>query len=270
MSNTKDNAKKERLNHNISTKEDANNNRQVTQNENLFIKEDANFHKRVREITAKNTSFAGIISRDRVKNNIQYESTLEKDFMYLLEYDITVKNYLEQPLKIKYQDSKGKNFEHTPDFIIDYFDGKPTKLVEIKYETILRNQNKELQERINATKMFCQVHNLEFSIITDSFIQKEKKIELLNYKFLERYRNFFEKINKKETAYPIFNTDVALLRSKMKILKSCTVQYLIDYITEDKNKQAELIFLTWFMVSNRFFIADLSQKLTLNSIICLR
>ncbi|WP_228451928.1 Tn7 transposase TnsA N-terminal domain-containing protein [Chryseobacterium sp. G0186] len=195
---------------------------------------------------------------------------MEKDFMYLLEYDAAVKNYLEQPLKIQYQDSTGKRFEHTPDFIIDYFDGTPTKLVEIKYQSTLKSQKKELQERVKATRMFCQTHGLEFSIITESFIREEKETELLNYKFLERYRNFFENINKKESAYPVFNTDVAILRNKMKILKTATVQNLISNISEDKDKQAELIFLTWFMVSNRFFIADLSKKLTLNSMICLR
>lgn len=269
MSNTKDNAKKERLNLKNSTKEDANNNRQVTQNENFTTKEDANFHKRVREITVKNCSFAGIVNFDRVRSRIQCNSTLEKDFMYLLEYDRSVKNYLEQPFSINYKDSKGKLCEYFPDFIVEYSDGKPTKLVEVKYSHILKNQEKELTEKIIAAENFCNNNNFEFCIITESFIREEKKVELLNYKFLERYRSFFENINKDETAYPIFNTDVALLRNKMKSLKSCTVESLIKNITDDRDKQAELIFLNWFMVANRFFIADLSKKLTLNSIICL-
>ncbi|PZU91424.1 MAG: hypothetical protein DI529_01120 [Chryseobacterium sp.] len=263
------NSKKQQLNQRNSTKASANNSSQVTHSHSIFTKEDANFVKRVREITAKSSSLAGIINSSRLKKQIQFESSLERDFIYLLEYDTMVKNYLEQPLEISYFDLRGKKRKYIPDFIIEYYGNKSSKLIEIKYESTLKSKKEELQLKFDAAKLFCDKHNFEFRIITESYIRDEKGIELLNYKFLERYKNFFENINKEKSAFPAFNNDVAILMKAMKNNTPCRVQYLIDQITNNKDKQAELIFLTWFMVSNKFFMTNLSEKLTLNSMIWL-
>lgn len=255
--------------HQNNTKEDANKSLQKSNNEINFIKEDANFLKRVREITLKSSSLTGIINSNRLKIPLQFESSLERDFIYLLEYDHKVRNYLEQPLEILYTDLQGKQRKYIPDFIIDYFDERPSQLIEIKYESTLNSKREELQEKFNAAKSFCDQHGFEFCIVTESYIRKKKAIELLNYKFLERYKNFFENINKEHSAFPLFNADITLLQKEMKKYTPCRVQFLVEKITNDKYKQAELIFLTWFMVSNNFFIADLSKKLTVNSMIWL-
>ncbi|WP_313004655.1 TnsA endonuclease C-terminal domain-containing protein, partial [Chryseobacterium gleum] len=112
-------------------------------------------------------------------------------------------------------------------------------------------------------------NNLIFKVADEIHIREHREIELYNCKFLHRYKNYFYNINKDRTAFPILNENLVLLRTKLKELKKCTVSELIVQSARDSDKQAELIFLIWYMVSNNFIKIDLTQKLTLNSIICL-
>lgn len=269
MSNTINNSKKEQLNSQNSTQEDAKKSCQVTRDRGNIIKEDANFRKRVREITAKSFSLTGIVNSKRFNTPIQFESSLERDFIYLLEYNDEVKYYLEQPLELHYVDSQGKKRKYFPDFLIEYFNDQTPKLVEIKYESTLISKKEELQEKFNAARQFCEENGFEFCVFTELQIRSEKNIELNNYKFLDRYKNFYRNINKERSAFPEFNTDIKLLLSEMNKQKKITVENLLNEITDDKEKQAELIFLTWYLVSNNFFIANLSEKLTLKSLVWL-
>lgn len=241
----------------------------MTRDRGNLIEEDANIRKRVREITAKRFSLTGVVNSKRLKTTIQFESSLERDFIYLLEYDDNVKYYLEQPLEIEYVDSQGNKRQYYPDFLIEYFDEQIPRLVEIKYESTLISKVSELREKFHAAKLFCEEKGFEFCVITDLQIRSEKKIELNNFKFLDRYKSFYRNINKEKSAFPEFNTDIKLLLSEMEKQKKITVENLLNEITDNKEKQAELIFLTWYMVSNNFFIANLSEKLTLKSLVWL-
>ncbi|SMO53830.1 TnsA endonuclease C terminal [Chryseobacterium rhizoplanae] len=234
-----------------------------------ITKEDANFVKRVREISLKSFSLSGVINIDQLKNPIQFESSLERDYIFLLEYDQTVKQYLEQPLKIKYIDNNKKQRTYIPDFIVEHFDNRPTELIEIKYTSTLKAKKDELEQKFKAARKYCQRNNLIFKVADEIHIREDRATELYNYKFLHRYKNYFHNINKDRTAFPILNENLVLLRTKLKELKKCTVSELVAHSAKDSDKQAELIFLTWYMVSNNFIKIDLTKKLTLNSIICL-
>lgn len=61
--------------------------------------------KRAREISFKSSSLSGQISSKKLNKSVQFESSLEKDYIYLLEFDKSVGRYLEQPLIIHYKDT---------------------------------------------------------------------------------------------------------------------------------------------------------------------
>ena len=46
-----------------------------------------NLKKRVREIGLKYSSLSGQINSQKIKQPVQFESSLERDFIYLLEFD---------------------------------------------------------------------------------------------------------------------------------------------------------------------------------------
>ncbi|MCT4213448.1 Tn7 transposase TnsA N-terminal domain-containing protein [Elizabethkingia anophelis] len=222
------------------------------------------FNKRVREISIKSSSLSGVVNINSVKQPIQFESSLERDFIFLLEFDKDIKQYLEQPLEIVYNDESGKQRKYTPDFIITYYD-RPTEIVEIKYESTLNAMREELQMKFLAAKKYCEKNGFIFKVVTDKYIREEKRIELQNCIFLSRYKNFFDNIDKQRSAFPPINSDLTLLYKNMKSLGRASVRELVNKSTRDENKQAELIFLTWYMVANNYLYANFTEKLTLNS-----
>lgn len=226
-----------------------------------------NLKKRVREINFKYSSLSGNISSKKINQIIQFESSLERDFIYLLEFDDSVKSYLEQPMIIKYNDLKNAERKYTPDFFISYHDKyRKDELIEIKYKKTLA-EDKKLQFKLESARHFCIKNNMLFRIITEDYVRIENKIKLENFKFLSRHKSFFENINRQETGFPYFMGDIFQLKSKIKELRKCTVNELVNSCCKDRDKKAELIFLTWWLVSNYSIEIDFSQKLSLDSLI---
>lgn len=226
------------------------------------------FNKRVREISIKSSSLSGVININSVKQPIQFESSLERDFIFLLEFDRDIKQYLEQPLEIVYNDESGKQRKYIPDFIITYYD-RPTEIIEIKYESTLKAVKEELQMKFLAAKKYCEKRGFMFKVITDKYIRDEKRIELQNSLFLSRYKDFFDNIDKQKSAFPTVNSDLTILYKNIKSLGKVSVRELVNKSTRDENKQAELIFLTWYMVANNYLYANFTERLTLDSLVWL-
>jgi hypothetical protein len=224
-----------------------------------------NFDKRIREITLKASSLSGIINTSQINKPIQFESSLERDFIYLLEFDIEVDNYLEQPIEIRYNDSFGNEKKYIPDFAISYHDKRPHEIIEIKYESTLQSTYDDLLPKFQAAEQFCKENDFVFKVITEDYIRKQKHIELENFKFLSRYRSYFNNINFERSAFPSWNSDVLYLCEKMSKLQNCTVKFLVDQCAKDDYKKAELLFLTWYLVAMNFITADFSSKLNTNS-----
>ncbi|GJN59188.1 Tn7 transposase TnsA N-terminal domain-containing protein [Elizabethkingia anophelis] len=226
------------------------------------------FNKRVREISIKSSSLSGVVNINSVRQPIQFESSLERDFIFLLEFDRDIKQYLEQPLEIVYKDKSGKQRKYIPDFIITYYD-RATEIVEIKYESTLNEMREELQMKFLAAKKYCEKKGFIFKVVTDKYIREEKIIELENCIFLSRYKDFFDNIDKQKSAFPPINNDLTSLYKSMRSLGKTSVRELVSKNTRDENKQAELIFLTWYMVANNYLYVNFTEKLTLNSLVWL-
>ncbi|HOY69588.1 MAG TPA: hypothetical protein PL131_02090 [Methylotenera sp.] len=71
----------------------------------------------VRKIPTSHRSITGAMPTAE-KVSQQFESTLERDLMYLLRFDPYVDKFVAQPVTIEYQDNAGSNHTYTPDIII--------------------------------------------------------------------------------------------------------------------------------------------------------
>ena len=72
----------------------------------------------VRKITNQgNKKKIGFFPSEKNGRSTAWESLVERDFMYLLEFDSSVISYIEQPLTISYKDN-GKNYKYTPDLMV--------------------------------------------------------------------------------------------------------------------------------------------------------
>ncbi|MFT3940216.1 hypothetical protein [Rhodopseudomonas sp.] len=72
-----------------------------------------------RVVTNRSGHFTGYYFSMKNSRVIQYESILERDYIYLIETDRGVKSYTEQPEKLVWLDGTGKENETTFDFCVE-------------------------------------------------------------------------------------------------------------------------------------------------------
>jgi hypothetical protein len=199
----------------------------------------------------------GMRYSDKVEEGIYYESTLEKDFIYLLEFNLAVEHYETQPVKIEYRDDKNGYRTYTPDFLVTYRDdtapGKWFKpcLIEIKYRKDLWENWKDLKPKFKAAINYADKKGYKFKIVTENEIRTEY---FYNIKFLLRYRKVTPDIGMIETLY-----------DTLEELEISTPNEIIVVASMDKNRRAELLYVLWYMISNSMIACDLHTKITMNS-----
>ena len=210
--------------------------------------------KKHRKIDVSNVSLTGAITS--VKNNtiIEFESSLERDFIFLLEYNTKVKKYFEQPIIINfYFEDKLKSY--VPDFFVEFENGEK-QLIEIKYK-------KDLKDALNLKKFeeakaFCKQNNIDFKVLTEEDIRTDL---LFNAKFLLYYSNPQLKINR---------VDIEILFKRLKVNERLIISDLINDCARRYERQAELIHVLWYMLARNFIYYDKNRKLTMNSLVWIK
>jgi hypothetical protein len=206
----------------------------------------------MRKIKKSHISVTGYFSSYKNKRQINFESKLEHDFYLLLEFDETVKSYIEQPFKVYYiyQDKKRR---YTPDTLVNYVDGTQ-KVFEVK--PIFKIQNDaELQEKIELQKQkIKEEKNLELFIFTDANIDR---IYMDNIKII--YNFVFIKENK-EIQDKIRN-------ELLKLNVSLSIKELLDRLTSNQSDRLKYIPYLWNLVFNNPQCIDFTKKITMASII---
>jgi len=109
-----------------------------------------------------------------------YESLLEKDFMYLLDYDRDVSYWHEQPLRIRFSHG-GKVHRYTPD--LEVHRGSQKQLIEVKPKYQVDSGKWEVLFR--AASSICEEEGYQFLVVTDEIIRVQPRLE--NVKLLWKY-----------------------------------------------------------------------------------
>lgn len=129
-------------------------------------------------------SVTGYFPSIKNQRSMAFESLLEKWLFLSLEFDPSVKSYLEQPVKIEYEVS-GKAYTYHPDCLVEYNDGTK-KLIEVKYTTDLDENADELNRKFNAAREYAGKNSMEFDTFTEIDITS---IELLTSSFSKKVAN---------------------------------------------------------------------------------
>lgn len=140
--------------------------------------------KPARTIGTNRRSLTGQVAL-RNSTSAQFESSLERDFLTILDFDPTVQRLLPQPVTIEYSDASGRARSYTPDVLVEY-DGHPNVLFEVKYREDLRKDWIKLRPKFKAAIRFCREHRWQFRIVTDREIRGSAMLK--NAKFLRGYR----------------------------------------------------------------------------------
>lgn len=160
--------------------------------------------------SSKNT---GAVPSNKMNKNIGYESLLERDYIYMLEYDKNISCYGEQPITIDFK-SDGKKRRYTPDFYFETFEGDKY-LVEIKPKNkliqILHDRN--LRASYDAAYMYGNKNGMKFIIVTDEDMKHGNILE--NIKYLQSYAHIKVPINVEQIIEEILKVNTNLTISEL-------------------------------------------------------
>ncbi|NTU62391.1 MAG: hypothetical protein HGB05_03095 [Chloroflexi bacterium] len=134
----------------------------------------------VRKVSNWGGNIIGKFPSLKLNRAVQFESTLERDYLHVLDYDQAVTFFEEQPLVIEYQHA-GKARRYTPDFHIVWC--HQNILIECKPAPLVNTEAN--QRKFIAARQFCMEQGWEFQIITDAELRRG--FRLSNIKLLRRY-----------------------------------------------------------------------------------
>jgi hypothetical protein len=127
----------------------------------------------VRKITNKGTKKCiGQFPSIKVGRNVWYESTIERDYLYLLEFDPDVVRYKEQPFRVKYI-YEGKRHTYVPDFLVQR--KNKFQVVENKPEGKATTGANKLRFRL--LNLIFREQGYEFIVVTDKQIRIKPLLE---------------------------------------------------------------------------------------------
>jgi len=207
----------------------------------------------VRVIPPNRRSVTGFLSW-RGQRSIQYESTLERDFLTQQEFSLAVCDVISQPCIFPFTTRTGRTANYTPDFLVVYgADSAPLQhqrrpmLVEVKPETEWREHWREWLPKWKAARRYAASQGWTFRIHDESRIRTQA---LANIQFLRRYRN---------NVYPSQESDWIV--NGVRELGAATFDYLLA-----KHFQgiyaAQGVGHLWSLLTSRRLDCDICQPLS--------
>lgn len=206
----------------------------------------------VRKIKPTRRSVSGHYSF-RGETSIDFESTLERDFIMRTEYFNHVLDIVPQPAEISFTNPNGRKFTYTPDFLVIYRLGnryygdfpKPM-LVEVKPEGEWKAHWREWLPKWKAARRYAKEQDWTFRIYDESRI-RDKALE--NIRFLERYKRMH---------FPIEECRVVL--QTVEELGGTQMHHLLARYFMGMYR-AEGIALIWHLVATRQLDCDITRAL---------
>lgn len=102
---------------------------------------------------------------------VMWESKLERDFLYLLEFDPDVLSYTGQPVRILYNFA-GKLCRYTPDFLV--VRKHKRQIIEVKpKDRIFKGDN---EQRFRIISQVCRAVGYEFKVVTEANIRVQPRL----------------------------------------------------------------------------------------------
>jgi hypothetical protein len=140
-------------------------------------------YAQIRKIKPTRRSVSGVFAF-RTVDSIPFESTLERDFLFRMEFDQQVTKVIPQPTKIPFIGSNGQTYTYIPDFLV-YYGEQKTVLVEVKPRTEIQEKWSWLKHKFRFALRYAKEREWSFRIYDESRIRDQT---LANIKFLRPYK----------------------------------------------------------------------------------
>jgi hypothetical protein len=207
----------------------------------------------VRKIPKNYRSVTGVAAALKAVGDAEFESTLERDFVKLLECNGDVARIEVQPIKIEWTDELNKPRGYTPDVFIEFKPetGRPPWLCEVKYRADLRELWPELRPKLARGMHFARQRGWLFHIFSEVEIRTPY---LTNVVFLEQYRS----------RVPSEEMSSRLLES-LEINRRTTPRDLVEALSTEAISRAYWLPVLWHLVTERRVGVDLDSELTMDA-----
>ncbi|HAV1886837.1 TPA: heteromeric transposase endonuclease subunit TnsA [Enterobacter hormaechei subsp. xiangfangensis] len=211
-----------------------------------------------RKIRPTRRSVSGVYAF-RGETGIEFESTLERDFIILNEFNLNVLDIIPQPAQIPFTDANGRQYSYTPDFLVYYHLGnrsyqnypKPC-LVEVKPAKEWRENWRKWLPKWKAACRYARHNGWEFHIHDESRI---RQLRLENIRWLSRYKAMFFQ-----------NEEINMVMDIVGQAGTVTVDYLLSRCFAGLY-EATGQSLIWHLLSTRKLDCDISQTLNRSTVI---
>lgn len=208
--------------------------------------------KQMRKIKPTRRSVSGAYAF-RGESAIQFESTLERDFLIRKEFNIQVLDIIPQPVQIPFL-KNGRTYTYTPDFLVYYrlnntsYECYPKPLlIEVKPREAVQKNWADWKDKFRTALHFAKDQGWNFRIHDESRIRDQA---FLNIRFLERY---------KRMQFP--NAESNAVIETVKEMGSVPFHYLISRHFMGIYK-AEGIAHLWYLLATRQLDCDINLPLS--------
>ena len=183
----------------------------------------------------------------KLNRMVGYESLIERDFIYLLDFDPSVTAYQEQPITIRYQDD-GKRRRYTPDF--QFVRGGQVYLIECKHHQYMKTEENKL--KWDAARRWCDSQGAIFWVVTDAMIRAGYRLE--NVKLLTDHARYTVDVNTEAKAAQIL----------MSANKNLTVSDLMTALSPEQ-PQATIVSILYLAYHHQLYIPLDEAPITVSS-----
>lgn len=207
----------------------------------------------VRKIPKNYRNVTGIASQTKAIGDAQFESTLERDFISLLEFSPEVKHYEVQPLTIEWKGDNGRRRSYTPDVRVEFQEHlqRPPWLCEVKYRADIKENWEELHSKFRRGVRHARQSGWIFHLVSEIEI---RTTYLKNVRFLLGFQR-----------RQIPETAISQVLGAVAQLRMATVEQVLQALSTDPWQQAEWLPAVWHLVANHRIGADLDEELTMIS-----
>lgn len=208
----------------------------------------------VRKIPKNYRNVTGVAASSlKAEGEAQFESTLERDFLNLLEFSPEVKCFEVQPIKLEWLDKNSSPRSYTPDVLVHFIEdvGRAPCLYEVKYRADIKKHWAELHPKFLRAIRHCKEHGWKFHLVTEVEI---RTAYLKNVRFLKPFRRQVHD-----------QAQINLLLHTLSLSGVSSPSIMVANFSADTWVQAEWIPVLWHLIAKGEILADLDEPLTMDS-----
>lgn len=183
----------------------------------------------------------------KLNRMVGYESLIERDFIYLLDFDPAVTTYQEQPITIHYRDGN-KRRRYTPDF--HFVRGSQAYLIECKHHQYMQTEENKL--KWDAARRWCDNQGAAFWVVTEAMIRAGYRLE--NVKLLTDHARYTVDVHTEAKASQIL----------MAANKALTVADLMTALSPEQ-PQAAIVPILYLAYHHQLYIPLDDAPITVSS-----